>query len=113
MFHVPKAPRGDGTGSNQRCAWTGFWIFWILTPAASNRIRSEIFSGAAGSGLYFVFVEKTLLVVCLAYIQLDSNRNPIAFISLVPVSSEVSDLVVFVSYFTSQSKGINLGFYFW
>jgi len=36
------------------CAWTGFWIFWIRTPGASNRIRSEVFSPVAGSGLEFV-----------------------------------------------------------
>jgi len=35
----------------QRCAWTGFWVFLIRTPAASNRIRNEIFFPVAGSGL--------------------------------------------------------------
>jgi len=29
-----------------------------------------------------------------------------------PVSSEISDLLLFVSYFASQSKGINFGDYF-
>jgi len=30
----------------------------------------------------------------------------------VPASSEISDLLLFVSYFTSQSKGIKFGVYF-
>ena len=29
--------------AQQRCAWTGFRTFWIRTPAASSRIRSEVF----------------------------------------------------------------------
>jgi len=38
------------------------WIFWIRTPAASNRIRIEVFFAAARSGLYmnFVFGEKNV-----------------------------------------------------
>ena len=27
----------------QKCTWTGFWIFWIRTPAASISIRSKFF----------------------------------------------------------------------
>jgi len=50
-----------GTG-NQRCAWTGFWIW---TPAASNRNRSMVFFAVAW--VASVFVEKTLLVVYLTY----------------------------------------------
>jgi len=62
-------------------AWTGFWIFWIRAPGASNRIRSEVFFHATGSrlDLDFVFTEKTFLVVCLTYIYPDSNRSRIAF----------------------------------
>jgi len=30
-------------GTGQRCAWTGFWIFRVLTPAASCRIRIQVF----------------------------------------------------------------------
>jgi len=54
----------------QRCAWTGFWIFWNRTLAASNRIRSEVFFPFVGSGLDldFVFTNKTLLFVWLTYI---------------------------------------------
>ena len=46
----------------QRCVWTGFWIFWIRTQAASNRIRSEVFFAVAwyGLDLYFVFTEKNV-----------------------------------------------------
>jgi len=29
--------------SSQRCAWTGFWIVWNRTPAASSRIRIQVF----------------------------------------------------------------------
>jgi len=43
-----------------RCVWTGFWIFWNRTPAASNRIRSEVFFAVAGYGLDFVFTEKNV-----------------------------------------------------
>jgi len=70
----------QGLGRLQRCAWSGFWIFSNRTPAASNRIRSEVFFPAAGSGLDldFVFTEKMLLVVCLSYIFPDSNRSRIA-----------------------------------
>jgi len=49
------------------------------TPATSNRTRSEFFSAAAGSGLDFVFAEKTSLVVCLNYIKPESNRSWISF----------------------------------
>ena len=35
---------------HRRCAWTGFWTFWIRTLAASNTIRSIVFSTVAGSG---------------------------------------------------------------
>jgi len=72
----------QGLGRLQRCAWSGFWIFSNRTPAASNRIRSEVFFPAAGSGLDldFVFTEKMLLVVCLSYIFPDSNRSRIAWI---------------------------------
>jgi len=47
------------------------WIldFLIWTPAPCNRIRSGVFFSAAGAGLDFVFVGKTLLVVCLIYIN--------------------------------------------
>jgi len=36
-----------------------------ITAAAYNRIKSEVFSATPGSGLDFVFAEKTLLVFCL------------------------------------------------
>jgi len=64
----------------QRCAWTGFLTFWNRTPAASNRIRSEVFFSVVGSGLDldFVFTEKTLLVVYMSYIYPDSNKSRIA-----------------------------------
>jgi len=54
-------------GMHQWYAWTGFGIFWIRTPVASNRIRSEVFFAVAGVGmdLDFVFSEQTVLVVCL------------------------------------------------
>jgi len=53
-----------------RCAWTGFWIFWTQTPAASNRMGIEVLFAVAGSGLDldFVLAEKTLLVLCLTCI---------------------------------------------
>ena len=68
------------SSTRQRCAWTGFWIFWIQNPAAFNKIRSEVIFPVAGSGLDldFVFTEKTLLVLCLTYIFPDSNRSRIA-----------------------------------
>jgi len=66
------------SSAHQRCAWTGFWILWNRTPAASNRIRSEVIFPVTGSGLDFVFTEKTLLVLWLTYIFPDSNRSRIA-----------------------------------
>jgi len=67
---------------HQRCAWTGFRIFRIRTPAASNRIRSLVFLPVAGPGLDldFVLTEKTLLVVHFTDIQPDSNRSRIPWI---------------------------------
>ena len=74
---------------HQRCAWSWFWTYGIRPPSASNRIRSEVFFAIAGSGLDldFVFAEKTLLVVCLAYIYAESNRSQIACVMLEPVRS--------------------------
>ena len=37
------------------------------------------------------------------------TQRPAGFI---PMSSEISDLLLFVSYFASQSKGIRFGDYF-
>jgi len=53
-------------------------FFFIRPPAASNRIRSDVFFPATGSGLGFVYTGKTLLVVCLTYIYPDSYRSRIA-----------------------------------
>jgi len=60
----------------QRCALTGFGIFWIRIPAASNRIRSEVFFPVAGSGLEldFVFTEKNV-AVCLVDIYLPGRKQ--------------------------------------
>jgi len=69
--------------ARQRYAFTGFWTFWIRTPAASSRRRSEIFSAAAGSRLDLDFAEKTLLVVCLTYIKPEVNGSRIACVPLV------------------------------
>ena len=69
---------------HQRCAWTGFRIFWIRALAASNRIRRLVFLPVAGSELDFVLTEKTLLVVYFTDIQPDSNRSRILWIQLVP-----------------------------
>jgi len=46
--------------TNQRCAWTRFWIFCTRTPAVSNRIKSVVFFALAGTrlDLDFVFVVK-------------------------------------------------------
>jgi len=33
----------------QRCAWTGFRIFWTRTPASSGRIRIQVFLTRTGS----------------------------------------------------------------
>ena len=64
------------------------WILDFLdpAPAASNRIRSEVFFAVTGAapGLDFVFAEKTLLVACLTYSKPESNRIRIACVSLVP-----------------------------
>ena len=68
----------------QGCAWTGFLIFWIRSPTASNRIRSEVFFAIAGARVDFVFAEKTLLVLCFTYIYAESNRSRIACVMLVP-----------------------------
>ena len=67
------------SGLHQRYAWTGLQIFWIRTPAASNRIRSLVFLPVAGTGLDldFVLTEKTLLVVYFTDIQPHSNRSRI------------------------------------
>jgi len=66
--------------NRQMIAWTGSWIFWIRTPAAYNRIKSEVFFAISGVGLDldFVFGENTLLVVCLTYIYAESNSSWIA-----------------------------------
>jgi len=40
-FWIARDPEPDHV--QHWCAWTGFGIFWIWTPAASNRIRCEIF----------------------------------------------------------------------
>jgi len=69
---------------HQGCAWTGFLIFWIRNPAASNRIRSEPSFALAGAGLDFVLTESTMLVVGLTYIYLESSRTRIACFYLVP-----------------------------
>ena len=60
----------------QICEWTGFWIFWIRKPAASNNIRSEVFFPVAGSrlDLDFVFTEKKL-TVCLVDIYLPEIKQ--------------------------------------
>jgi len=62
----------------QRCTWTGFWIFWIRTPAASNKVRSEVFFPVAGFGsgldLDFVFTEKNV-TVCLVDIYLPGLKQ--------------------------------------
>ena len=57
-----------------------FGFFGNRTPAASNRIRSEVFFPGTGSGLDldFVFTKKTLLVVCLTFVLPDSNMSRIA-----------------------------------
>jgi len=60
------------------------WIFWMRTPAASNRIRSKVFFAVAVVDLNLVFAEKTLLVVCLIYQYAGSNRSRIAFVMLDP-----------------------------
>jgi len=37
--------------SAQRCAWTGFWIFWTRNLAVSGRFPIQIFLTRTGSGL--------------------------------------------------------------
>jgi len=37
-------------------AWTRFWIFWTLTPAASGRIRTQVLLTRTGSELDLDFV---------------------------------------------------------
>ena len=37
-------------------AWAGFWIFWTRTPAASGRIRVQVFLTRTGFGLELDFV---------------------------------------------------------
>jgi len=71
---------GSPVAGQQRCAWTGFWIFWIRIQAASNRIWSEVFFATAGAGLYldFVFAEETLMFSIsknTIFAQLGSNRK--------------------------------------
>jgi len=39
-------------------------------------------------------------------------NSSLSFLSTVPVSSEISDLLLFVSYVVSQNKGIKFGDYF-
>jgi len=44
--HIHNRPRSQQitfTTDHQRCAWTGSWIFWTRTPAASGRIRVQVF----------------------------------------------------------------------
>jgi len=67
------------------------WILDFLdfldpTPAASNRIRNEVFFALAGAGLNldFMFAGKTSLVVCLTYIYQELNRSRFACVMLVP-----------------------------
>ena len=64
----------------QRCVWTGFGIFWIWTPAASNRIRSEVFFAVAR--VDFVFTEKMLLVVLDLFMQSQTGLG--LFVMFVP-----------------------------
>jgi len=61
-------------------------MFWIRTPAASNKIRSEVFFAVAGAGLDldFVFAEETLLFFCLTSIYPESNRSRVACVLLLP-----------------------------
>ena len=44
------------TTMRQRCAWTGFWIFWTRTSAAPGRIRILVFLARTGSELDLDFV---------------------------------------------------------
>jgi len=82
--HLRKVERNIVT--YQRCARTRFWIFWIRTPTASNRIGCEVFFPVAGSGLDFVFTEKMLrLFAWLIYS--DTNRSWNAWIKLAEMST--------------------------
>ena len=57
-------------------------VFYIRSPAAFKQVRMEVFFAVAGPGLYlaFVFDENVLLVVCLTYINAESNTSRIAYV---------------------------------
>ena len=67
------------------------WILIFLDPGSGffQQDQEWCFFSVAGSGLDFVFTEKTLLVVCLTYIYLDSNRCRIAWISLWTATEQI------------------------
>jgi len=69
---------------HQRFAWTGFWIFWIQTPAASNRIRSEVFFPVAGLDLVFT---KINITVCLVDLYLPGLKQELDCLNLVGTES--------------------------
>jgi len=52
------------TTMRQRCAWTGFWIFWTRTSAAPGRIRILVFLARTGSELDLDFVICWWTMVC-------------------------------------------------
>ena len=71
------------TAYQRRCAWTGFWIFWIRIPAASNRIRSEVFFPVAGSGGFGFCVYWKDVTVWLGDIYLPGlNRSRMAWMEV-------------------------------
>jgi len=61
-----------------------FWIFWIRTPAASNRIRREVFFAVVRAELDLDFVFFEIQVLCLIFIYAESNKSRIASVYLVP-----------------------------
>ena len=70
-------------GTDQRCAWTGFWSFWTRTPVASNSIRSEVLFPVAGSGLDldFVFTEENI-TVCLLDLYISGLKQESDYLNL-------------------------------
>jgi len=67
-----------GFPTYQRYAWTVFWIFWARTPAASNKIRSEVFFPVAGSDgfgfcVYWKNVTSCLLDLYLPRLKQESD----------------------------------------
>ena len=56
-----------------------------------QHVQSKVFVAVAGGGMDFVFAEKTLLVVCLADTNPESNSSRIACVMLAPDPEQIGN----------------------